>query len=138
PGRRLPLPPHRVEVAALLALDLMGVVALVVGGVAARRRGRAEGDVALALGLLCVGALPQALQRAEAFHVGSAAVVCAGLLPLGLAHLRDPLQRPKPRRLAAAVTLAGAVIGTGALAAPAVLRPAVDYRSEERRVGKEW
>src|SRR5207244_8179566 len=110
PGRRLPLPPHRLEVAALLGLVVAGVVALVVAGTWLRRNGQGEGTVVLAVGLLCAGTLPQALQRAEASHVGSAAVACVGFLPLGLVHLARLARRPGRRTPApAAATAAGAV-----------------------------
>ena len=82
-----------------------------------------------ALGLLCVGTLPQALQRAEASHVGSAAVACVGFLPLGLVHL-GRLARSSARRTSA---LGAVIAAVAALAAPAVLRPALDYG--ERSLG---
>ena len=135
PGRRLPLPPHRLEVAALLGLAVTGVIALVAAGTWLRRNRQGDGAVVLALGLLCAGTLPQAVQRAEASHVGSAAVACVGLLPLALAHLAR-LARGSRGRVSAlngVVVVTAAVVVVAALAAPAILHPALGYG--ERSLG---
>ena len=117
-GRRLPLLPHEFGVAALLvAVFIAGIVLLIA---ASRQRAcRAE---LLAMSLVVAGLLPQALQRADIYHIRAVAFVT---VPLGLVGLGHLIARRPPRYAAISVWVLVLLLSTGGPVTGPAIRAAV-------------
>ena len=105
PARRLPLP----FASPLLWLVLGSTLTLVVCAVVESRRGRDR--VFLGAALLSVGLLPQALQRADAWHLVAAGCVAVALAPAALVALFGSVPR-MVAAIAGAITVVGLTLDT--------------------------
>src|SRR5205823_6856176 len=99
------------------------VFLLAVGVWSARRNPRAlRARVLLAAALFAAGVLPQAVQRADATHLGWVSAVAVAVLPAAIAEV---LSAARPRWTTARV---GLVAGAGVLTATALLLPGYTAR----------
>jgi hypothetical protein len=111
PARRLPLASLGTNSLRLLLLLAIGVGVALAAAWRRREPGTDDRRDAALTAALCVGLLPQALQRLDADHLIYACAVAGGLLALGLDRILDRLLDRVPVLLIAAVivlTTAGA------------------------------
>jgi hypothetical protein len=108
PARHLPLFGEGAEVAAFLFAAIGAVALILVCGVIAvwKKRGDPDSIVLLAFG--CFGALvlPQALQRADPYHVAMSAPFTIALLPVAAAAILKMADKPALSPLFAGLTTA--------------------------------
>ena len=124
--RAWPLP--KLPLSGQLFAWFVGTIAVVVfllavGVWSARRNPRAlRARALLAAALFAAGVLPQAVQRADATHLGWVSAVAVAVLPAAIAEV---LSAARPRWTTARV---GLVAGAGVLAATALLLPGYTAR----------